>query len=306
MLTNQITNHSYHLLRLLTANGIGNSKSRQIMKACRDNDIPLDELFRSVEANSLLPQFIMKYSEALRINETELDQQWKSLLDKQVNSVSFDEKEYPERLLDALGEKAPLVLFYKGNLDILNKPSAGFCGSRRPSIKGLETARDCAGQLAREGVNIISGYAHGVDMAVHIAALEAGGTTTIILAEGILNFKLKRDIQNVYDQQRTLIISEFIPGLPWSVRNAMKRNSTLCGLSNLTILIEAQEQGGSFNAGKACLKMGRPLFAPVYYGMPESAVGNRLLLEEGALSIMKSKTTGKAHMSKVVELLFDK
>lgn len=295
---------AYYVLWLLTTKSIGQAKARQIIEVCKNNNISLENLYDKVNNGGLLPSYLMNYSEVLKNKDERLDNQWEILLEKHIKSVIYDEEKYPKRLLAALGNKSPVVLFFEGDIEILQKLSIGFCGSRNASKKGLETAKDCAGQMASEGANIISGYAQGIDLATHIAALEAGGVTTLVLAEGIMNFKVRKELSKSYNPSKTLVISEFLPGVPWSVRNAMQRNSTICGLSNLTVLIEAQEKGGSLNAGKKCLSMGRPLFAPVYLGMPESAIGNRILLKQGALELMRDKKTGKAHMSKIREILF--
>ncbi|MFH1672523.1 MAG: DNA-processing protein DprA [Pseudomonadota bacterium] len=181
----------------------------------------------------------------------------------------------------------------------MNKTSAGFCGSRKASQKGIATARDCADQLSRKGINIVSGYAAGVDMATHKAALECGGTTTLVLCEGILHFRKKRDLKDMWDWERIAVVSEFLPGVPWNARNAMHRNSTICALTSAMILIEAASKGGSIAAGRTCLKMGIPLFAPVYEGMPETAVGNRELLGQGAQELYKNGHTNRANMKSV-------
>jgi DNA processing protein len=203
-----------------------------------------------------------------------------------------------------LNNRAPVLLFARGNLDLFEKPSLGFCGSRKASEKGLKAAWDIADQMARRGVNIVSGYASGVDMTTHKTALETGGSTTIVLAEGILNFKIKKVIKELFDESRILVLSEFLPRLPWSVRNAMQRNSTICLLSDAMVLIEAEERGGSISAGRACLDMQRPLFAPVYEGMPKSATGNAILLEKGAHGLKKSRRTDRANLIRIEQLLF--
>jgi len=105
-----------------------------------------------------------------------------------------------------LNNRAPVLLFARGNLDLLEKPSLGFCGSRKASEKGLKAAWDIADQMARRGVNIVSGYASGVDMTTHKTALETGGSTTIVLAEGILNFKIKKVIKELFDESRILVL----------------------------------------------------------------------------------------------------
>jgi len=87
-----------------------------------------------------------------------------------------------------------------------------------------------------------------------------------VLAEGILRFRVKREIRDEWDEARTLVISEFGPNLPWSVNHAMQRNRTICGLSRAMLLIEARITGGSIQAGRDCLRLGLPLFAAVYEG----------------------------------------
>jgi DNA processing protein len=183
-----------------------------------------------------------------------------------------------------------VLLLCQGNRELLNHVSVGFCGSREASEKGMATARDSAPLLANDRINIVSGFAAGVDINAHRAALAAGGTTTVVLAEGILRFRVKKDISDLWDETRTLVVSEFGPSVSWSVSHAMQRNRTICGLSRAMVLIEARTTGGSIEAGRICLSVGLPLFAAVYEGSPESATGNEELLAQGAKRLMKSKS----------------
>ena len=230
---------------------------------------------------------------------------YEKLKGKGVKIISKTEATYPERLKNLLGKKAPALLMILGNTALLEKVSVGFCGSRKASEKGLITAADCAEQLARKGINIISGYAAGVDMSAHRAAIESGGTTILVLCEGILNFYIKKDFKDIWDWERIAVVSEFLPGIPWSERNAMQRNKTNCALSRAMILIESGTNGGSMEAGRSSLNMGVPLFAPVYGDMPDSAVGNRQLLKEGARPLLKTPSTGRANMKDVLSIVLD-
>ena len=179
----------------------------------------------------------------------------------------------------------------------------GFCGSREASEKGLATAWHSAEILAREGINIVSGFASGVDMNAHRASLACGGTTTVVLAEGILRFRVKKEIREEWDEHRTLVVSEFGPNLPWSISHAMQRNRTICGLSRAMVLIEARTTGGSIQAGRDCLKLGLPLFAAVYEGAPESATGNEELLAHGARRLMKSRSADRPNIRPILDAI---
>lgn len=299
-------NHeTYYILRLLNVSGLGNIRVKKILDHCHQKGISIKDFIEDIirgdrKTHLLTPSQI----DSLGDGNVRLEDQWARLKEQNIEVLAVGDVNYPNRMISALNNKAPLLIFAKGDIGLLTKPCLGFCGSRKASEKGLKTAWDCADQMARKGVNIISGYASGVDMTAHKAALQAVGTTTLVLAEGILNFRIKKDLKDIFDESRVLILSEFLPGIPWSVRNAMQRNSTICSLSQAMILIEAGKKGGSISAGRTSLKMGRPLFAPVYEGMPKSASGNRILLSQGAHGLKKSVKTMRANLTPIEDILF--
>lgn len=296
-------NH-FHILRLLETPGIGVAKVRKIIDEADELKIDLSDIVND-------SKYFNKYLNETQLNdftsnERNIQELWDRLINENIDFLLINEKDYPDLLRVRLGRKAPPLLTIFGNKSLLKKPSVGFCGSRKASSKGIETARDCANQLSVAGLNIISGYAAGIDMATHCAALEAGGSTTIVLAEGILNFKIKREINELFNLDKVLIISEVLPGITWSVRNAMQRNKTIISLSRAMILIESGINGGSMAAGKACLSLEIPLFAPIYEGMPSSAIGNQKLLDEGAHPLLKSRKSNRANLSNIFAIFEDK
>jgi predicted Rossmann fold nucleotide-binding protein DprA/Smf involved in DNA uptake len=294
-----IYNH-FHILRLLETPGIGVAKVRKIIDEADEFKIDLSDIVND-------SKYLSKYLNETQLidfmsNARNIQELWDRLMDKNIEFLLINEDDYPDLLKVRLGKKAPPLLTIFGNKSLLKKPSVGFCGSRKASSKGIETARDCAQQLSIAGLNIVSGYAAGIDMTTHCAALENGGTTTIVLAEGILNFKIKRDINDLFDIDKVIVISEILPGVTWSVRNAMQRNKTIISLSRAMILIESGINGGSMAAGKACLNLEIPLFAPIYEGMPSSAIGNQKLLNEGAHPLLKSRKLNRANLINVLAI----
>src|SRR5579875_1095920 len=287
------------IMTLLDAPGVGPSRVRKVLKRwqlIREHGSLLDDsLLRDTLTSSQVA--------ALRASRERVKRHWDALAKKNIQAVSILDPAYPDALKRTLGDDAPVLLLCIGNLELLRKTSVGFCGSREATEKGIATARDSADLLAREGINIVSGFAAGVDMNAHRAALAAGGTTTVVLAEGILHFRVKKEIREEWDDRRTLVVSEFGPNLPWSVNHAMQRNRTICGLSRAMILIEARSTGGSIQAGRDCLKLGLPLFAAVYEGMPESATGNEELLRQGAKRLMKSRSMNRPNLRPVLEAI---
>lgn len=212
-------------------------------------------------------------------------------------------KNYPNELKNSLSTNTPPILSYIGNIELLKKQKVGFSGSRKVSQKGIDVTQDCVKQLVTKDVCIVSGYASGVDQEAHFRALSEGGDTIIILPEGINGFRIKKELSEIWDWTRTLVISEFKPNDPWQASRAMQRNNTIIGLSDVVVVVEAGETGGSLDAGYKTLTMNKCLFVPLYGNVPESAKGNILLIKKGAFPIKKNADTQKANLSKMFELL---
>lgn len=81
---------------------------------------------------------------------------------------------YPERLLEIYDP--PLILYVRGDADILSKFGVAVVGTRHPTPYGLGVAERLACDLAARGLIIISGMARGIDTAAHRGALTAHGS----------------------------------------------------------------------------------------------------------------------------------
>lgn len=175
----------------------------------------------------------------------------------------------------------PPILFYVGNADLLATSAVGMCGSRSASPAGIDAARSCGLAVAGEQLTIVSGYAAGVDTETHLAALDSGGSTIIVLAEGITHFRTKAAFKERMDLSRVLVLSQFPPRKTWDVGAAMIRNGIIAALGRALVVIEAGETGGTLDAGMQALAIGRPVLALKYESGP-TPVGNQMLIDAGA------------------------
>jgi DNA processing protein len=217
-----------------------------------------------------------------------------------VDYLTVPAPQYPQVLITFLRQNSPTVLSCIGNLGLLEKLKVGFCGSRNASEKGLWIAGDCARQLVEQDICIMSGYAKGVDMAAHKAALKNGGSTIIVLPEGIDAFHVKEEIRDEWDWNRVLVISEFMPHDNWMASRAMQRNNTIIALSDAVFVVEAGDTGGSLDAGLKTINMGKSLFVPFYAQLPDSAKGNPILVAKGAQTMGKQRHTSRVNIKGLV------
>ncbi|MFN8613908.1 MAG: DNA-processing protein DprA [Vulcanimicrobiota bacterium] len=218
-------------------------------------------------------------------------------------TIILNTTQYPRQLADALGRSAPGQLDCRGNLDLLRTPAVGFSGSRQASAKGLEQADTYARQLAREGWTIVSGHASGVDVTSHRAALAAGGSTILVLPHGMDQFRLRPELQAVWDWRRALVVSPYEPQAAFKPFRAIQRNAVIAGLSQGVVVFEAGNLGGTLNTGLTTLKLKKPLFAAIYEEMPPTATGNRLLIARGARPLETDRDAPANHTHKMAALM---
>lgn len=295
-------NREVAILQLLSTKGLGVRTLQRILARLEADQTRVEEMaiqdWQKVLADFRFDKTAVdSFMEASRNAEKVAE----DLAHHDIRMLLLIDDEYPKRLKMLLGKEAPPVLFIAGNLDILQRPAVAFTGSRKASEKGLKITRAASNELAAQKINVISGYANGVDLVAHRAAFESGGVTTIVLAEGILHFRIKRDLADVFDRSRALVISEFSPRLPWQDRQAMQRNKTIIGLSKALVLIEAGKNGGTFEAGRIAQELKHPLFVVEYTSPPSTAEGNAVFLKKGATPLRSSKENGQPNLRELLK-----
>jgi len=191
---------------------------------------------------------------------------------------------YPRLLKSALKRnQTPPVLFYTGDLGILERTTIAIIGSRSAGEASLAFTRDVARYLAGQGANVISGNARGVDRAAYEGATSTDdGHTTVVLPHGIhkLSGVQMRNLQPKIEVGKVLLLSQFHPDAQWVVSRAMERNKVVTGLAQIVIVAESDTKGGTWEGANGALKQKRPLY--VRQADPSSSLlGNTALIERG-------------------------
>ena len=193
--------------------------------------------------------------------------------------ICYGTPEYPEALYDL--SDPPPILWARGDISLLNKPSIGMVGARNASSLGGRTARMLAAELSEQGHVIVSGLARGIDTSAHIASLEHG--TIAVLAGGVdviypsENAHLARDIS-----LKGLLISEQPMGLAPQARHFPRRNRLISGLSIGLIVVEAAAKSGSLITARNALDQGREVLAVPGHPFDARASGCNMLIRDGA------------------------
>lgn len=223
-------------------------------------------------------------------------------IDNNIGIITYYEPQFPQSLkecIDGNGKISPaIVLYYRGDLGVLKKPSIAVIGTREPTPNGVKAGIHFSEEFAKRGFNIVSGLAIGCDTAGHRGALNVGGTTTTFLANGLdwdsiypkSNLNLAKEIVD----KGGILLSEYPMGESVNRYGLVARDRLQAGLSSATIAIQTGIKGGTMHAVNATIKANKPLFM-VRYKHSEDIIsdkvqGNIKLLQEGTAKPLGADT----------------
>lgn len=204
-----------------------------------------------------------------------------------IDIISILDSGYP-RLLKEI-HSPPFIIYVKGKLISEDENAIAIVGSRKATDYGRRITNELSSELAFAGITIISGLALGLDTQAHSAALNAGGRTIAVLANGldmiypISNNNLAKDIIN-----NGAIISEQPLGMPALKPNFPARNRIISGLSQGVLITEAGDKSGTLHTANFALEQNRQVYAvpgPIYNPL---AHGPNKLIKLGAKLVTSS------------------
>jgi DNA processing protein len=194
--------------------------------------------------------------------------------------------DWPTEKLDRLGDTAPVVLYVRGNPQILNlsQKAVAIVGSRSATGYGEHVTMGFVTGLVEQDVTVVSGAAYGIDAAAHTAALAASGRTIAVLAGGLERFYPAGNEQLI---QRIADTGAIVSELPVSSRPTKwrfeQRNRIIAALSDAVVVIEAGSRSGALVTARHASAIGVPVGAvpgPVTSAASDGT--NRLLRDGGA------------------------
>jgi DNA processing protein len=201
-----------------------------------------------------------------------------------VKAINWHDPEYPPRLKE-IGDPPP-VIYYKGELLPTDERSVAVVGTRSPTTYGREAAAQITADLARDNITIVSGLALGIDAIAHRSALDNGGRTIAVVANGLdIVYPKEHAVLFQRIQEQGAVLSESPLGTRPDARGFPRRNRLISGLSLGTLVVEAGEASGARWTVYHALEQNREVFCiPGSILSPASQLTNRLI-KEGAKQV---------------------
>ncbi len=257
------------------------------------------ELALNLKNKKYQPYQLLDFNDDI-INELELDEVLKNrirALISRSSALTFDlakyeklgiksltraDKNYPKLLKDKLGNSCPPILYYCGNLELLNKDYIGFVGSRDINESDIEIDHSFVKVCLENKHGVVSGGAKGIDSESTKYCLENDGKCLEILSDSMLKKLKNKDYMNYIRKNKLLCISFASPEATFDVGMAMMRNKFIYLFSKGTIVITTSHKtGGTWAGAIECIKKGYSPICVVNNGKP----GNMALIKLGAKSI---------------------
>lgn len=211
-----------------------------------------------------------------------LEKYEKYLKENNIKIITIFDEQYPEKLKNIYDK--PILLFAKGNMDLLKQDGIAIIGCRDCSEYGKRTSKKISFDIAKQNKCIISGLAKGIDTYAHIGALEAGGNTIAVIGNGLDNiypYENKKLCERILENNG-LIITEYVIGTKPDKLNFPERNRIISALSDGILVIEAKEKSGALITVDFGLEHGKEIFAVPGNINNINSIGTNQLIKQGA------------------------
>tara|TARA_B100000787_G_scaffold31421_1_gene21177 strand:- start:8349 stop:9449 length:1101 start_codon:yes stop_codon:yes gene_type:complete len=191
-----------------------------------------------------------------KIAENELDY----INNNEIEYSYFLDNDYPKNLQHCID--APILFFKDGDIDFSNERIISVVGTRTMTNYGSYFCDKLIEELSIYNPIIVSGFAYGVDICAHKAAMKNNLQTIAVLAHGFEHIYPKSHKKYIHKVNECGgFITDFFHNDTPQRENFLKRNRIVAGISKATIVIESASKGGSLVTADIANSYNRDVFA---------------------------------------------
>lgn len=201
-----------------------------------------------------------KIYEAVMSKEKVDEKLKKELMEKlKCKYVTIFSEDYPEMLKQI--NCPPFVLFYYGDLKLLDTATVAVEGTVNPTDYGKKATEKVVNELISKQYTVVSGLGLGVNAIAHDVSIKNNGKTIAILGSGIDNCYPKDNI-NLYNEIRSnhLLLSEYPFGVAPTRQNLMFRGRLIAGITKTVIITEIEIHGPKIVTAGYALEQSKDIY----------------------------------------------
>lgn len=204
-----------------------------------------------------------------------------------IKILNIDDTDYPQRLKQC--EDSPTYFFYKGNTNFNAHKIISIVGTRNATDYGKIACEKIIEEIKHHNPIIVSGFAFGIDIISHKAALKNGLQTIAVVGSNLQQIhpsSHSKYIKNVLDSGA--IISEYHTNTKYENSLFIRRNRIIAGISDITIVIESKEKGGALSTADFALQYNREIGAIPGNINSQFSAGCNQLIKDNKASLIES------------------
>jgi DNA processing protein len=233
--------------------------------------------------HTLAKSLVTNTKAALKLAEKEIE----FIQKHKIVPLFCTDKEYPHRLKYCVD--SPVMLYYKGNVDLNASRIVSIVGTRSPSEEGLNLTTQLIDELAQSNILVVSGLAYGIDVAAHKQCLTNALPTVGVLAHG-----LDRIYPSAHDRIAKKMINcgglltEFMSNTNPDAVNFPKRNRIVAGMVDALVVVESKRTGGSLITATIAQTYNKDVFAFPGRAGDELSEGPNGLIKHNKASLIEN------------------
>lgn len=247
------------LLALQKVDGVGDIIAKKLLNHCGSaENIFLTKAAQLASIDGVGQFLIKNLKSKAAFLEAELE--LKFIKEQSIDVHFFKDQTYPDKLKHCID--GPIMLFSTGAINLNNRKILSIVGTRQITSYGTEFCKKLIEDLAPLNPIIVSGFAYGVDIVAHQAAIDLNLQTVAVVAHGLNQIYPKTHKKYVAKmEQNGGFLTEFWSNSNPEKENFVKRNRIVAGMSEATIVIESAEKGGSLITANMANDYNRDVFA---------------------------------------------
>lgn len=253
------SNELFHVLALLRIDGVGDVVAKKLINHCGSAENVFKAKLKQLKAIDGVGEVLIRNLKDKTVFE-KAERELEYIQKENINVLYFQNEDYPDRLKHCID--GPVLLFASGKVDLTNRRMISIVGTRQITSYGTEFCKKLIEDLAFFNPIIVSGFAYGVDIVAHQAAMEHNLQTIGVLAHGLNQIYPKTHKKHIAKmEQNGGFLTEFWSSSNPDKENFVKRNRIVAGMSEATIVIESAEKGGSLITANMANDYNRDVFA---------------------------------------------
>ena len=175
--------------------------------------------------------------------------------DPEITIITIFDDLYPDKLND-MGDKKPVFLYVKGNIDALSRPNMAVIGTRKPSENSRKFEKEIVkAVLDNSDRAIVSGLALGCDKIAHETTILENKVTIAILPCGLnkITPASHKGLAEEIIKNGGCLVTEYEPDLKPYKTEFVERDQIVAAFSDINFVIQCGEKSGTMHTVNATI-----------------------------------------------------